>query len=705
MAGIIRSKGPQIFTANVRQVDTDTGDDYVTSALQRATQRASDAIYNEAVYEQQELGRATALKATYANEDGTLVYEDITEDMSRMAKQAARPVIERNYGIAFKNQMQAALNADRAAAEGDPERFDEISTITIRNLVDAVPPEFAHLGRAVMEGTAADLQNQHKFALTLERSREQERISLENLQLDYQNQTDYVATLVRGGDLEGGAAMRDAILADLSETGVADGLTDQNIKAIKDRLNYAYHGTLTQQRAVALLPTDEALVLKMERAFHSGLIPEDDADILESIGITQELVDQVENHAVRQAIAADIKQMRSSFASEQATLAENARLSTYANDLFAGRANRTGQKAEKDLDIIMEQFGISRTSWSSGETLNAVSTNSRLRGVLENGNVLPHSFINELQGVASGELLRTEDELRNLATLYNISTKGIGMEGSVSRAKGLEDAKGFWDNIHYFTNSFGTSEIAEGVAFFTDANSAKSTRADAILLKFNEPDGNARQLVRSRLMDESIYEDDMEDIPPSAVDRMMNIAMNAYATFDKKTADEFISDAYQSLYAKSEIIKMPNTPEGITIKRSEFAPEAFYQGGDYDLFAGFVEAKISKVLPEGSATALGREYFLYPTNQSTNARVEWLVVDRNGEFVRNKDGYPMSISSSQVNQNMGMSNSFTKGIDRKLAKARELRDDLISLDETGMEKQTRKDLDEALQGFERSGIL
>ena len=120
MAKVIKSKGNEIFTANVPKVNTNTGSDFVTGALQRATNRISDAMYNEAVVEQKELGREAALKAPIRDPQGNLQFVDVTEDMSRVARNAARPILERDYARAFRTDVDRALIDARANANSTP---------------------------------------------------------------------------------------------------------------------------------------------------------------------------------------------------------------------------------------------------------------------------------------------------------------------------------------------------------------------------------------------------------------------------------------------------------------------------------------------------------------------------------------------------------------------------------------------------------
>ena len=109
----------------------------------------------------------------------------------------------------------------------------------ISGMRDAVPDEFQFLTDRVINDSATDVQNQHYNAMLLQESREQERIRLENLQIQYMDQVDTVRALVQSNQYGSAGAMRDAILSDMRETGVEDGLTDQFIKNITDLVDQA----------------------------------------------------------------------------------------------------------------------------------------------------------------------------------------------------------------------------------------------------------------------------------------------------------------------------------------------------------------------------------------------------------------------------------------------------------------------------------
>ena len=120
----------------------------------------------------------------------------------------------------------------------------------------------------------------------------------------------------------------------------------------------------------------------------------------------------------------------------------------------------------------------------------------------------------------------------------------------------------------------------------------------------------------------------------------------------------------------------------------------------------FIERKVDKASGSPNAGRLGEDFFLMPANQSTNQQATYAVMTKDGEMIMNKDGQPMTITTTQINRYAGITtNSFQQAIDAKIKRAQRVRADLINLDKTGMERDTEEDLNEAISGFEKSGIL
>lgn len=696
MAGVIKSKGNEIFTSGVRRVNTDTGSGFVSEALQRASTRISDAMYTDAVRTEKETGRQAAMNAPIRDAQGQLQFVDVTQDMSRVARNAARPILEQNYGRALKVDADRALVQARAESRTS-EEFQTKSKLALEGLLDAVPEDFEFLSRAVIEDSAAISQNQHLSAMLLDEARDQERVRLENLQLDYQDQIGTVEALVRQGEIGAAMGMRDAILTDLAETGTEDGLTDQNIKSIRDRLDTAYMGTLVLREAERLLDAgDETTVVMLERALHSGFVPDDmpaqalNQDDVDNFNenkrlsisklISQEQVNSIQNYAVRQAIAADLAVLRNKRSAELAANADRVAANELAMQLSQGIAVDGSQKNQKLMDAWYGGFGIqpNADSWSSDATMQMLDSNPQLLNVLTQGSFMPFSLEATMKGVASGNIQLEPNQLQNLTRIYNLTTKGIGMEGNIHRPKGFDDATlSFWESVHLYANSYGAGRISEGVQFLNMSNGNIEELQNSVKISFNKPNMSAEQIITERLykdqgmLDGKFFSDKMT---PSAIKRLMPIALRAYGTLPADQADEIVSGAYQAIFTETDLIRAPIGMGNRSYKRHEFAPEAFYgtRGIAYDEFRNFAARKIKA--NTGAQVDLGTTHFLWPSNQSTNRAIMWTVVDANGEFVRNANGKdPLIIRSREINSLPAMQNAFKSNLDRKLERARNVR--------------------------------
>tara|TARA_R100000388_G_scaffold94944_1_gene84374 strand:+ start:1733 stop:3892 length:2160 start_codon:yes stop_codon:yes gene_type:complete len=695
MAKVIKSKGNEIFTANVPKVNTNTGSDFVTGALQRATNRISDAMYNEAVVEQKELGREAALKAPIRDPQGNLQFVDVTKDMSRVARNAARPILERDYARAFRTDVDKALIEARANANSSDE-FITASERIITGMREAVPEEFQFLTDRVIEENSAIVQNQHYSAMLLDEAREQERIRLQNLELSYLDQVGTVKALVSSNQYGSAGAMRDAILNDMNETGIEDGLTDQFIKNIRDKVDQAYYGEIVYREVDRLLSLgDEASVIALRRAFVTG----DANDAIPSLTITQEAaegetqritippdvisqeqLDSISNPATRRVIANQISVLHGIWSDDLNAKAEMAVVAKLMSDLADGNNAVTGAKAEQRLNVGFAQFGIEPNpeSWASDSTYQTINNNPELLAVFTKGNILPKAFQTTLNGVANGDIQLQGKGLENLLGLYNLSTKGLSEQGTIHRPKGMPDSTFmFWESVHSYANTFGREQIADGVNFLNMGSGRREELESKVQIQFEQANKSATKIITDYMIEnQDEFDGTFFDQPltPRSIEKLMPVAIRAFGSLSKGEAVEVIANAYQAIYVKTDLIK---SPDNATYARHEFAPEAFYRDPALlKVFMNNVDNIISQNI--GQASRLGETHFLWPSNQSTNRRIKWTVVDAEGNYVpANGSRMPLIITTDQINRNEHMKRAYEQGLSAKINRARNFRSALI----------------------------
>ena len=113
-------------------------------------------------------------------------------------------------------------------------------------------------------------------------------------------------------------------------------------------------------------------------------------------------------------------------------------------------------------------------------------------------------------------------------------------------------------------------------------------------------------------------------------------------------ADEVVSNAYKAIYTKTEFIR---SPDAIEFGRHEFSPEAFYGGASNTMriFQNHVNSKIERRL-DMPGIEIGEDYFLWPSSKSTNRKIVWNVIGKDGGYVQDKQGQLISISSQEINK-------------------------------------------------------
>ena len=703
MAGVIKSKGNQVFTAQVRSVNTDTGSGYVTEALQRANARISDSLYRQAVSQQRRAGQEFArnqIITSIKDPDGTPRFVDAFDDLSQVAQDTARPLIERKYASAFGRDVENMLIDVRAKAKNSTD-FETLATVELQGLLDAVPPDFEFAAKDSLENSGALSLLQHKQSMVLAEKRAEKQAFFEMEQERFNDSSLTIANLVGNGDLDAAVALRLGLNDEL-DAGIRTGLyTDQFVARARNEMDRNYYGTLLMQLSDEFLVAgDVESVRKIITALEmnqSYAIPDEDSPL------RKDDVNQIRDPDMKRAIAADIRRKINNFSGYLSDLADQKFTQDLVTNLTNGNNVFDGQRYKNAFGKFWQTIGISqdRNGWLSDQAVALVQDQSGIPyKAIVNGNIMPAALEDLLDGIASGNVANlSEKELQNALTIYQTVTQGVGMSGDLKRDKGLSvEARAFFDNLDIWTNTFGLDSILRGGGIYAGAAGSDRTQAieDGVTTKL---DGrNARQAITNHLREEDI----LDGLPAGAVERLMVIAKPAYAFLSVKDADRVLKNSIDAIYFETDLIRRSGRI-GVEAKveRAEFAPERFYNDAmSFGTFTTFTTDKIRN--STGKTGILGEDFFLEPSTQSTNRRIRWFVLDAEGNYLPDPSngGKPLMIDTQNVNRTARMQSAFDDALERKLEEARDLR----TLAITGMESDTREDLDEAIEGFNR-GVL
>jgi len=510
-----------------------------------------------------------------------------------------------------------------------------------------------------------------------------------------------IANLVGNGDLDAAVALRLGLNDEL-DAGIRTGLyTDQFVARARNEMDRNYYGTLLMQLSDEFLVAgDVESVRKIITALEmnqSYAIPDEDQPL------RKDDVNQIRDPDMKRAIAADIRRKINNFSGYLSNLADQKFTQDLVTNLTNGNNVFDGQRYKNAFGKFWQTIGISqdRNGWLSDQAVALVQDQSGIPyKAIVNGNIMPAALEDLLDGIASGNVANlSEKELQNALTIYQTVTQGVGMSGDLKRDKGLSvEARAFFDNLDIWTNTFGLDSILRGGGIYAGAAGSDRTQAieDGVTTKL---DGrNARQAITNHLREEDI----LDGLPAGAVERLMVIAKPAYAFLSVKDADRVLKNSIDAIYFETDLIRRSGRI-GVEAKveRAEFAPERFYNDAmSFGTFTTFTTDKIRN--STGKTGILGEDFFLEPSTQSTNRRIRWFVLDAEGNYLPDPSngGKPLMIDTQNVNRTARMQSAFDDALERKLEEARDLR----TLAITGMESDTREDLDEAIEGFNR-GVL
>jgi len=553
--------------------------------------------------------------------------------------------------------------------------------------MDAVPDDFKVISKSVLEESGSQTQAEHYYDMSIKAAAKQKRIALENLQLNTRNNIDEIIPLVIAGDISSAQEMyqniRDQINGSKTPDGevvhegfIAEGFTDQNVRALNMELDKAYFGTLLSKDHTTLMENGEyPLAESLMRSLLTGKIDMSgdgmNAAKLAEMGITQDSIDDFSDPDVREAISANMRLTASSFADRIRANADAVASRNFLKGWASGNAPYTGKKAQEEVQKFYSSVGITPDMWLTSEAISRLNQmasqpsfndKSTARSLLINGNVRPSGLQNPLISVAQGNTAVNENMMVSLVSAWSLSSLGGDAVGSFAdpMPKGLpSEVQAFWANVNNHIKIYGTDNINEATIKYRSTN-AQADRMAAIGITFDSP--TPERSLNEHLAKEELF----KGYPPNARRIFSNVVKDYYSQMSVGEADDALETALASYFTKSEFVRHPYSD--VTIDRSEYAPEAIYTGASIDEWRSQVNKRLNTV---GTKYTIGMNAFVTPRPDSTNANIIWTLIDDNNEPIM-RNGRPLTISSRQINTTSDMQTIMQTNIEERMAQAKEI---------------------------------
>lgn len=682
MVGVIKSKGPQELTRGAGVLQINTGAQQVAAAIGRAADRVGQVAYNQFEAEETKKGKEAARKLKLRDENGNIMFQDVTSEMSRVARNAAEPIINERYGRQLAIDMDRELidlRRDVKSHGNDPEKFRELATVKLEGMMSSVPEDFMDVGQSTLDGVGAERTMDHYNQLTRQKIKDEETAAITNQLLGIQDNVNTIQALVLSGDIEQAKQLAENSRIEAGRIISMGGNLSQQQAAVRS-IDIMFYGQQADMLANQMIAAGEFHLLDaMAESYRGNQIVEPDRKVvvggkevtlreaLSARGITDQTIAEIQDAQVRDIIAADIRTVANQYSSRQSQDAKNSLLrSEFMNQVNGALHAGNGSKTENDMQDFFTAGGLDpETILGDTGVSQARDPNSALGKFLRYGQVFPSAMVKAFNNVYSGKPTTTQ-ELSNLLTLWGTGSMGITKDGPVVNAKLSNEVNAFWKNVNNYALSYGMDAANEYATSITKGSTVGEDLQNEARRRLGNPNKDAYAQIKDRIIEEDL----IDDMNPSAIRRLETIAIRAYASLPPEEADEYLQTAYETIYAPTSLIMTPNIMGAKRVKRSEFAPERFYPSGEiYDQFEQMANRKIRTANPR---LTLGDNAFLYPAPDSTNSSVTWQVLDENGSAIMNSNG-PIYIKSQMINQNSTMAAKFGAAMQAKIDAARDLR--------------------------------
>lgn len=364
MVEFLKAKQTQYINKPIGVIGTNTGASDVGQALMNAGNMISEIAFRDAVEKQTEAGKDYAKGATLTarDENNKLTYVKLPDDLSVVAKKAAKPVLEKRFMNMLERDTSLKFSDYHRQHKDDPDKFKS----KVKDYILETSKRLNESGYSDLSGVYADqaltLSVQHTNKIQNDIYNEQENAAN---QLDLEVATRQMQEsfeIAKAGDIVASDAIDQVsktILNDLRDRKVIkQPAYDEAMNVMKSNRLRALLG-----QKINLMDGNPQALNALARSFKQNITTQD-KPILAQYGINQEYLNGLKSGAkapVIDKVSSWLATTKGQYASNSSSDKALLRVQNAGNTFINGNATDTSATYGNDLDTFFGQnFGYGR---------------------------------------------------------------------------------------------------------------------------------------------------------------------------------------------------------------------------------------------------------------------------------------------------------------------------------------------------------
>ena len=665
MAEFLKAK-PTSFVNRPRViVDTRTGEGEVYEQVARLGDEMARMGFEEAVVEQEQIGKDYVASLQTRDDQGKLQFVELPESLSKVAKRAATPELQRRYSNELQLDTSNKIAEFHRLYKDDPIAFERQSNLYITETINTLRGNGYGNVAGDYATNAAGLVVQHSNDLKLKAFKKQEEVANEKQRIVIDNNTQDSYELRIAGKTEEADKIYQATIV----------LLDDLIE--KDAVNAPYY----KEQKAKLLTGKRQAVMELEfikfngnaaqmaaynRSLTLGKISADDKALLPNL-TDQHFIDQRKDLRPEdiRLLTAWASTTKGRFADGYSETKKNYDVENTGVAWQNKTLSEKSTTASKDLDLVIGQdIGINRPVkpidiiQSSKEQINIITGGQKGNATVPNAvkQVVNNPIITKTHIQKLKETGNIDEANRSVGNYINISKSTAGLIGieDTQTAKALTVETLIESGINA-TEAFESvhRDAAEQKAINEEVKQ-KIFESDS---SYNEDNYNLNNFIKKKLDGLGV---DLDTFERQKLFPVMKFALEARGTSIDDAIDvveKYIENVYVEHPSNFNLYeRKTGTPDRGGIKsyyRDQTDKVENIVNKRLKDTVGSIETVVPLTEMGGETTLtktfeLGENAFLLPDPSNGNTgQGRWTVVDRDGKLIMDEFG-PIEITTKDI---------------------------------------------------------